>query len=57
MIEARLGQASAARADLETALRINPYFSVLWSPVARQTLASLMDVPSPLVGEGQGGGS
>jgi len=41
MIEARLGQASAARADLQTALGINPYFSVLWSPLARRTLASL----------------
>ena len=55
MIEARLGQASAARADLQTALRVNPYFSVLWSPVARQTLASL-NLPPPLTGQGRGGG-
>ncbi|TMF12602.1 MAG: tetratricopeptide repeat protein [Chloroflexi bacterium] len=49
MIEARLGQTSTARTDLQTALRINPYFSVIWSPVARQTLASVR-------GGGQGGG-
>jgi len=49
MIEARLGQTSTARTDLQTALRINPYFSVIWSPVARQTLASIR-------GGGQGGG-
>ena len=42
MIEARLGQIGAARTDLQTALRINPYFSVVWSPIARQTLASLV---------------
>jgi tetratricopeptide (TPR) repeat protein len=41
MIEARLGRAGAARADLQMTLRINPYFSLLWSAVARQTLASL----------------
>ena len=41
MIEARLGQAAAAIADLQQALHINPYFSLLWAPVARQTLASL----------------
>jgi len=53
MIEARIGQASAARADLQTALGINPYFSVVWSPVARQTLHS---IPSPVGGGGQVGG-
>jgi tetratricopeptide (TPR) repeat protein len=41
MIEARLGQAAAAIGDLHQALHINPYFSLLWAPVARQTLASL----------------
>ena len=55
MIEARLGQASAARTDLQTALRINPYFSVVWSPVALQSLAQL-NLPLPLAGEGRGGG-
>ena len=44
MIEARLGQISAAVDDLNRALRINPHFSVLWAPVARQSLASLMAV-------------
>src|SRR5438128_3029858 len=41
MIEARLGQIGAARTDLQTALRINPYFSVVWSPVARQMLKTI----------------
>jgi len=41
MIEARLGQAAAAIGDLQQALHINPYFSLLWAPVARRTLASL----------------
>jgi tetratricopeptide (TPR) repeat protein len=54
MIEARLGQAGAARADLQTALGINPYFSVIWSPVARRTLENL---PPPLAGEGRAGGA
>jgi tetratricopeptide (TPR) repeat protein len=53
MIEARLGQLASARTDLQTALRISPYFSVVWSPVARQTLQS---IPSPVGGGGQGGG-
>ena len=47
MIEARLGQIAAAVSDLRRALSINPYFSLLWAPVARQTLASLPP-PSPL---------
>jgi lipoprotein NlpI len=41
MIEKRLGQTAAAIDDLTHALHINPYFSLLWSPVARETLASL----------------
>ena len=41
MIEARLGQTAAAIADLHQALYINPYFSLLWAPVARNTLTSL----------------
>ena len=41
MIEARLGQTAAAIADLHQALYINPYFSLLWAPVARSTLTSL----------------
>lgn len=42
MIEARLGQAAAAAiADLRHALTINPYFSLLWAPVAKATLASM----------------
>jgi len=42
MIEARLGQTAAAVGDLQQALRINPYFSLLWAPVAQKTLTSLM---------------
>jgi len=41
MIEARLGQTAAAIADLHQAVYINPYFSLLWAPVARSTLTSL----------------
>ncbi|TMD84951.1 MAG: tetratricopeptide repeat protein [Chloroflexi bacterium] len=41
MIEARLGQTAAAIGDLHQALYINPYFSLLWAPVARNTLISL----------------
>ena len=41
MIEGALGQTPAARADLRTALSINPSFSVLWSKTAADTLAAL----------------
>jgi tetratricopeptide (TPR) repeat protein len=41
MILADLGQREAARAELATALRLNPYFSVWHEPVARATLVSL----------------
>jgi tetratricopeptide (TPR) repeat protein len=41
MIEANLGETALARSDLEQALSINPYFSVLWAPVARMTLKRL----------------
>jgi len=36
MIERCLGHQQAARAWLRRALRVNPHFSVLWSPVARR---------------------
>lgn len=42
MIFADLGKREAARADLETALRLNPHFSVQHAPIARATLASLV---------------
>jgi tetratricopeptide (TPR) repeat protein len=42
MIEARLGQTAAAVVDLQQALHINPYFSLLWAPVARKTLTSMV---------------
>jgi len=41
MILAGLGKTKAARAELESALRINPHFSTRHVPVARATLASL----------------
>jgi tetratricopeptide (TPR) repeat protein len=40
MIERSLGQLAAARADLATALEINPHFSPLWAPVAAKALAA-----------------
>src|SRR2546425_1265625 len=42
MIEARLGLRAAAVSDLQQALHINPYFSLLWAPVAQQALDSLV---------------
>ncbi|MDP9343119.1 MAG: tetratricopeptide repeat protein [Actinomycetota bacterium] len=41
MIEKALGDAPAARRDLQAALDINPRFSILYSPVAAQALAAL----------------
>jgi len=41
MIEAGLGMTAQARADLTTALGINPYFSLLQSGLARTTLEGL----------------
>jgi len=44
MIETALHDRVAARRDLRYALAINPHFSILYSPVARRTVASLMGV-------------
>jgi tetratricopeptide (TPR) repeat protein len=41
MILADLGKPAAARAELENALRINPYFSTRHAPIARATRDSL----------------
>ncbi|MCA2211273.1 tetratricopeptide repeat protein [Jidongwangia harbinensis] len=41
MILADLRRTADARAELETALRLNPYFSTRHAPIARATLASL----------------
>jgi tetratricopeptide (TPR) repeat protein len=41
MIAAKLGKPDKARENLEKALTINPYFSLKYAPVARQTLAEL----------------
>ena len=41
MIERALGRPADARRDLQAALDINPYFSVLQAPAARSALAGL----------------
>jgi uncharacterized membrane-anchored protein len=41
MANACAGDTARARAHLARALRVNPHFSVRWSPVARRTLAGL----------------
>src|SRR5207247_1430810 len=41
MLEARLGLRAAPVSDLQQALHITPYFSLLWAPVAQQALDSL----------------
>jgi tetratricopeptide (TPR) repeat protein len=41
MIESALGNAETARSYLERAIEINPHFSVLHLPVARETLSQL----------------
>ena len=41
MIESSLDRADAARADLATALRIDPWFSPRLAPLARVTLTAL----------------
>ena len=43
MIELRLGHEGAARALLRQAFDTNPFFSVRWSPVLRDTLSRLGD--------------
>ena len=43
MIELRLGHEAAARALLRQAFDTNPFFSVRWSPVLRDTLSRLRD--------------
>jgi hypothetical protein len=43
MIERALGNASAARRDLRTAISINPHFSILYARTAARTLRALGD--------------
>ncbi len=43
MIQLRLGDTHRAQSFLEEAFDVNPYFSVRWSPVLRDTLAGLRD--------------
>lgn len=45
MIERKLGRDGPARRHLREALQINPYFSPLLGPVAREALAQLGEVP------------
>ncbi|MEU3616055.1 tetratricopeptide repeat protein [Streptomyces sp. NPDC006872] len=45
MIERKLGKDGPARRHLREALQINPYFSPLLGPVAREALAQLGEVP------------
>lgn len=44
MIQLELGNDAGARSLLSEAVRINPFFSIQYAPVARATLASLGDV-------------
>ncbi|MEU6589193.1 tetratricopeptide repeat protein [Streptomyces sp. NPDC046881] len=46
VIEAELERYGPARRCLEEALRINPYFSPLWVPVARDALRTLGEPPA-----------
>jgi hypothetical protein len=41
MIELKLKMTTRARADLQKAFKINPYFSLLHQKAAREALASL----------------
>jgi hypothetical protein len=41
MIRLKLGDPAPARSLLEAAMDTNPYFSIRWSEVARQTLDGL----------------
>jgi tetratricopeptide (TPR) repeat protein len=43
MIQLRLGDEAAARSLLRDAFEVNPWFSVRWSPVLRDTLSRLGD--------------
>ncbi|MFS4096926.1 tetratricopeptide repeat protein, partial [Streptomyces sp. AF1A] len=45
MIEVELGMDGAARRHLQRALRINPHFSPLWAPEAKDMLRTLGDAP------------
>ncbi len=45
MIERAVGLDGPARRHLEEALRINPYFSPLWAPLAREVLQELGEPP------------
>ncbi|WP_428934678.1 tetratricopeptide repeat protein [Streptomyces sp. ACT015] len=52
MIERELERYGPARRHLQEALRVNPYFSPLRAPLARQALAALGDVPDEPVPTG-----
>jgi hypothetical protein len=50
-IERDLERTSSARRHLAEALRINPYFSPLLAPLAKQALTALGDPPAVAPGE------
>jgi tetratricopeptide (TPR) repeat protein len=53
MIASRLGQTSQAKERLQTALRINPQFHVIYSDVARQQLKVLQEQVGLTASQGQ----
>lgn len=57
MIEARLGETAAAVDHLQSALRLNPYFSVRYAEQARDTLREFgAEIPASQIGSSQGQG-
>jgi hypothetical protein len=53
MIANRLGQTSQAKDRLQTALRINPQFHVIYSGIAAQQLKTLQDQAGLTASQGQ----
>jgi tetratricopeptide (TPR) repeat protein len=53
MIASRLGQTSQAKERLQTALRINPQFHVIYSRIAAQQLKTLQDQAGLTASQGQ----
>ena len=53
MIASRLGQTTQAKERLQTALRINPQFHVIYAGTASQQLKVLEDQPGLTASQGQ----